>query len=80
MYQLLSENEHDLQTMINHVYKWCSRWKMKVNLRKSKVMHVREKNVAHTKFVFIYGNRILEYVSKYKYLGVYIDEFLDYTA
>ena len=38
---LFAENEEDLQRLIEHVYKWCNKWKMFVNSDKTKVVHFR---------------------------------------
>ncbi len=76
---LISENEQNMQNMINCVYKWCMKWKMKVNLTKSKIMHFRKKNMERSKFMFLLGFEPLEYVKHYKYLGIYFDEVLDFT-
>ena len=72
---LLSESENNLQMMINHVYNWCTKWRMKINIAKSKIMHFRKQNTEQSRFVFLLGHQILDYVMIYKYLGVYIDQF-----
>ena len=51
---------------------------MSVNISKSKVVHV-QKNKALTDFEFKLGDSILEICHKYKYLGVILNEFLDFT-
>ena len=52
---------------------------MSVNISKTKVVHFRKKNKAITDFEFKLGDSILEICHKYKYLGVILNEFLDFT-
>ena len=52
---------------------------MSVNISKSKVVTFRKKNKALTDFEFKLGDSILEIFHKYKYLGVVLNEFLDFT-
>jgi hypothetical protein len=76
---LLAENEENLQIMLDHMFSWCSKWRLNVNASKSKIMHFRSSRKRPTQFSFTYGDITLERVSEYKYLGVILDEFLDYT-
>ena len=75
---LLSENEDDLQKMLDALTEWCSKWQMVINDTKSQIVHFRKKNTEVTKFKFKLGDVDLSIVNKYKYLGVVLDEFLDY--
>ena len=34
---LISENEEDLQVLLNEMNKWCKKWRMKVNETKTNV-------------------------------------------
>ena len=52
---------------------------MKVNLKKSKVIHFRKQGKELSSAEIKLGSDALNYVSQYKYLGVYFDEFLDFT-
>ena len=51
---------------------------MSVNISKSKVVHV-QKNKALTDFEFKLGDSILEICHKYKYIGVILNGFVDFT-
>ena len=53
---------------------------MRVNTNKSKVIHYRIKSQDRTKEEFIFGSKALEVVSRYKYLGLVLDEFLNYET
>ena len=52
---------------------------MSVNISKTKVVNFRKKNKALTDFEFKLGDSILEISHKYKYRGVILNEFLDFT-
>ena len=75
---LISENEKDLQNMLKKLETWCYNWRMRVNIAKSKVMHCRPKNYEQSNFTFKYGNENLDYVDRYKYLGVVLDYSLNF--
>ena len=40
---LLSENEENLQEMVNIVKRWCAKWKMSVNTSKTKIVHYKKR-------------------------------------
>ena len=40
---ILSENEQDLQKLLNILSEWCSTWGIRINPKKSKCMHFRSK-------------------------------------
>ena len=75
---LLAENEQDLQALLDIVNHWCARWRLEVNLLKTNIMHVRKMRVPRSNFNFIFENRAVEYCDKYKYLGVTLNEGLDF--
>ena len=75
---LLFAEEH-LQRMLDFLSHWCSQNKMSVNISKTKVVHFRKKNKALTDFEFKLVDSILEIYHKYKYIGVILYEFLDFT-
>ena len=75
---LISKNEKELQAMINFVKEWCDTWLMSINLTKTKIVHFRKKNVNRSEVVFKYGDKDIDYVDCYKYLGIYFDEHLKF--
>lgn len=77
---LFAENENDLQVMLNQVNDWCSRWRMNVNVTKSNVVHFRKKRTKKTNCVFRMGNKEMLVVEQYKYLGIILNEFLDFSV
>jgi len=77
---LMAESGSDLQCMLDQLNTWCLTWNVKINEQKSKVMHCRSSSNPITKQVFHCGDKCLEMCSKYKYLGMVIDEHLDFSV
>ena len=77
---LISGKETDLQHMLDYMKQWCFKWKLKLNVEKSKIVHFRRKNVTRTEFPFHFGENELEIIDRYKYLGIIIDEYLNYDV
>ncbi len=76
---LVSETPDGLQKLIDILYSWCHKWRLSVNIDKTKVMHFREKSAPRTDRVFRYNNLDIECVSEYKYLGVLLNDHMDFT-
>ena len=72
---LVSENEQNLQTMLDSVNTWCYKWQMKVNAGKIKVVHFRNKRETRTSSGFKKGDSEIDLVDGYRYLGIFFDEF-----
>ena len=77
---IISESEEDLQTMLNSLHDWCKKWRMRVNVTKTKVVHFRIKSQPCTTTKFTYGNETMDITDNYKYLGLILDEHLDYNV
>ncbi len=79
---IMSDNEVDLNCILDIVNKWCIKWRVLINQDKSKVVHFRPKRLNRTEVEFTLGSNILEVVSEYKYLGIFLNEYLlyEYTA
>ena len=75
---LLGSCARDIQYMLDALHQWCVDWGLLVNPTKSKIMHFRNKGRKITKFPFKCGEDMLEVVGKYKYLGLWFTEFLDF--
>ena len=65
---LIAKNETDLQCMIDIMYDWCYKWKLKLNINKSNVVHFCLKNQRETAFMFRYGNTELSNIDRYQYV------------
>ena len=77
---LLSDSEEGLQNMLDKLYEWCSKWKMSLNIDKTKTVDFRNKKQQCTNHQFTFGNQDIQMTSQYKYLGIVLDEFLDYNV
>ncbi len=77
---LIAESAENLQKLIDIVHRWSAKWRFIVNPEKSQIVHFRNAPKAQTDFVFkLYTDGpILEKVNSYKYLGVYLDEYLTF--
>ncbi len=75
----VAESHQDLQSLIDILKTWCYKWRLSVNIDKTKIMHFRPANSPQTDFVFKYGDLPLECVSEYKYLGILLDEHMDFS-
>ena len=58
---------------------WCQKWSMRVNVSKTKVVHYRTKTQPRSQCTFIFDNVNIDTVDKYKYLGIILDEHLDFN-
>ena len=76
---ILTENENDMQCILDFVEKWCKKWRLVINKDKTKAMHFRKSRKLRSKYSFHIGTDCLDYVSDYKYLGVTINEYLNYN-
>ena len=76
---LLTETEDELQYLLNELNRWCDINKLEVNASKSKVVHFRTPSKAKTGWSFTCGEKYLETVDQYLYLGLLLTEHLDYA-
>ena len=76
---LLAESENELQILMNELNIWCEHNKLEVNVSKSKNVHFRTQSKPKTIVEFRCGQKMLETVNQYVYLGLLLTEHLDYT-
>lgn len=69
---LLSETKEGLQSCLNSLKLYCNRWKLNVNLKKTKVIVFSKGKKDIKKFKFFYDNEEIEIVEEYKYLGIIV--------
>ena len=77
---LLARNEKGLQCMLDILHQWCMEWKININTDKSEVIHFRKGCVNRSNVSFRVGENHLKTVSQYKYLGLYLDEHLNFKV
>ena len=76
---IVANNENDLQTMLNTLHSWSKRWAIDINKTKSKIVHFRKANVTKSNFDFKVGEKNIAVDHRYKYLGTYFTEFMNFT-
>ena len=77
---LLADSEHDLQSMLDVFHLWSGKNAMQLSVNKTKVVHFRPKSIGRTEFQFKIGNAHIDVIEKYVYLGLTLNEFLDYNV
>ena len=75
---LLAPSPEKLQHQIDYVHQWCKKWRMKINSDKTQIVHFRPTRQQRSSFVWKFGDDILQTVSTYRYLGVFLHEHLDF--
>ena len=70
---LMAVSESDLQKMLNIAFSFVTKWNLKFNSNKSKVLVVGKRIDKSNKWVL--GDTYIEEINEYKYLGVYILSF-----
>ena len=76
---LIGENERDLQAMLDELSVWCETSHMQVNHSKSKVVHYRPESTERSSVKFNCCSANVEIVDKYVYLGLTIQEHMDWN-
>ena len=77
---LLAENETGLQLMLDTLNRWCINNQMNINAKKSQIVQCRTPSVSRSTFSFKCGAQVLDPVDKYVYLGLAMNEFLDFNV
>ena len=78
---LLFDIKDNMQRMLDHVSNWCNKLRLRVNYTKPSVIHFRNKGKRRSEYAFLYiGNKTIDYVSSYKYLGVVLSDNMDFNA
>ena len=79
---LTAPSAKNLQGQITTVAEWCARWGMSVNLSKTNIVHFRRKmrSKPRSSVTFTFNGNEIKYVSQYKYLGLLLNEHLDWSV
>lgn len=67
---LMSESSSGLQECLGKLEQFCHKWKLEVNLNKTKIMIFSKGRRKYENYYFSYRDAHLEIVDQYKYLGV----------
>ena len=77
----VNEVQNILQSCLNYVYKWCIGNRLYMNMKKTKIMwfeNNNERNVVNNNYVISINGISLSRVYSYLYLGVELDDMLNY--
>ena len=77
---LLGNPEAELQHLLDTLNKWCRQWRIKMNTSKSKVIHYRPRSQTRTLVNFKCDGSHIHTVEHHRYLGVVLDEYLDFKV
>ena len=69
---LLSESKEGLQSCLDSLQVYCDRWKLKINIDKTKVMLFSSRKIETSLLKFTFKGSEIEIVYKYKYLVSYV--------
>jgi len=67
---LISESEKGLQSCLDSLSTYCTRWKLKINISKTKIIIFSKGKRKPSQDKFLINEQEIEVVEKYKYLGV----------
>ena len=62
---LMAQTQAGLQTLLNCLENWCRKWKLKVNLTKTRIMHMRQAGVKETTYGYQYDGKLLDQANSY---------------
>ncbi len=75
---LVASSERELQEMLHVLKSWCDKWHMSLNTDKTEIIHFCTQSHSRIQYVFRYGDYDIKLVPLYKYLGLVLNEHLDY--
>ena len=67
---IFAKTQKQLQNSLDLLLEYCSKWKLTINVSKTKVMVFRKGGVLPRNMVFYYNGVVLEIVKEFKYLGI----------
>ena len=71
---LMADNPDDMQSCLDAFSEYCQRWKLNINIAKTKIIIFGGNKRSNSNFRFILDNEVIEIVDKYKYLGVWFSQ------
>ena len=75
---MFAESKIELQRLLNKLYAYCTKWNLKVNIDKTKVIVFRNGGYLRKYEKWFYGNTQLHVTTYYKYLGLVISSRLSW--
>ena len=77
---LISSSVEGAQKQLDVMASWCAAWDMKINAKKSEILHIRNPQKQRCSTPVTCGSEVLNYTSTYKYLGYYLNEHLSHET
>ena len=77
---VLAQSADELQLLLNTLHTWCKTWQLEVNNTKSAVLHFCPQSFSGTHPNFICEDEPILLKSDYRYLGIIINEFLNFNV
>ena len=74
---VIADSTTDLQLILDAIHRWCLNWGISINSLKTKAIHFRNKRRMRSQYQPRLGDAVIDYCHEYKYLGYWINEFLD---
>ena len=71
-YVILSQTATGLQNAINILNNFCNKWKLNVNLKKTKVVVFQKKQRKEQRYKFFLNTNVVDIVNECTYLGIKI--------
>ena len=75
---IISDCAEHMQEIQDTMSRWCTKWRLSINIKKSAVIHFRKKG-HRGDFMFKLNKNILQYSEEYKYLGVIFHEKINFS-
>ena len=69
---LVAETSSDLQNCLDRLQEYCDKWRLTVNIKKTKIMVVEKRQSPITQTSLTYENNALDMCKSYSYLGTII--------
>ena len=77
---LISLTEDGLQNKLNKLNKYCVEWALNINIKKTQVMAMSNSEMDTPRREMYIGSSKLQWVQKYKYLGILINSNGNYIS
>ena len=70
---IFAETEEKMQLLLDATSEWCHKWRAKININKTKLVHFRRTLCKNSNKHFRICNQTAEYCNNYKYLSVMLN-------
>ena len=76
---LVATSPEDLQVKLNLLHEYCKKWKLNINLSKTKIVEFNKTGKLNHKLNFTSGENNIKVENKYDYLGITLQSSLSFT-